>query len=158
MFKHHVTTQCKETPTHLINMQTHINASLLSHQIVVHALCPICLKEILAMCIECEIMKHITPHDVILADRSFRVQDLVNPLQAAVKISSFLEGRSNLSATEELSTRKNANAIIHVNRFNECVKSFRLVGRKIPLSLPPLATQMVMVACGLVNFQGTFCK
>ena len=40
----------KETPTHLINMQTHSNASLLSHQMVVHALCPICLKEILTMC------------------------------------------------------------------------------------------------------------
>ena len=40
MFKHHVTMQGKETPTHLINMQTHSNASLRSHQMVVHALCP----------------------------------------------------------------------------------------------------------------------
>ena len=107
---------------------------------------------------ECRIMKHIRPHDVILADRGFTVQDLVNKLQADVKIPSFLKGRSSVSAAEELSTRKDAKARIHVKRFNECVKSFPLVGRKIPLSLAPLATQMVVVACGLVNFQGTLCK
>ena len=36
---------------------------------------------------ECGIMKHIRPHDVILADRGFTVQDLLNPLQADIKIS-----------------------------------------------------------------------
>ena len=74
-------------------------------------------------------MKHIRPHDVILADRGFTVQYLLNPLQADIKIP-FLKGRSSLSAAEELSTRKNAKARIHVERFNERVKSFRLVGRK----------------------------
>ena len=107
---------------------------------------------------ECGIMKHIRPHDVILADRGFTVQDLLNPLQADIKIPSFLKGRSSLSAAEELSTRKNWKKRIHVEQFNERVKSFPLVGRKIPLSLAPLSTQMVVVACGLVNFQGTLRK
>ena len=78
---------------------------------------------------ECEIMKHIRPHDVILADRGFTVQDLLNPLQADIKIPSFLKGRSSLSAAEELSTRKNAKARIHVERFNERVKSFESAGK-----------------------------
>jgi len=107
---------------------------------------------------ECGILKHINPNDVILVDRGFTVQDLVNPLQAHIKIPAFLKGRGNLSAAEELSTRKIAKARIHVERFNERLKQFRLVGRKIPLSLAPLATQMVVVACGLVNFQHTLCK
>ena len=107
---------------------------------------------------ECGILKHVRPGDVILADRGFTVQTLLNPLQANVKIPSFLKGGSSLSAAEELSTRKKAKARIHVERFNERMKQFRLVGRKIPLTIAPLATQMVMVACGLVNFQGTLCK
>ena len=53
---------------------------------------------------------------------------------------------------------KIAEARIHVERFNERVKQFRIVGKKIPLSLAPLATHMVVVACGLVNFQGSLCK
>ena len=103
------------------------------------------------------IMKHIRPNDLILADRGFTVQHLLNPLQATVKIPSFLKGREHLTVVEELSMRKIAKARIHVERFNKRLKQFALVGRKIPLSLSPLATQMVVVACGLVNFQSNLC-
>ena len=102
---------------------------------------------------ESGIMKHIRPNDLILADRGFTVQHLLNHLQAEIKIPSFLKGRESLSIAEELETRKIAKARIHVERFNQRLKQFPLVGRKIPLSLLPLATQMVVVACGLVNFQ-----
>ena len=104
------------------------------------------------------ILKHIEPQDVILVDRGFTVQDLVNPLQAYIQIPAFLKGRGNLSAAEELSTRKIAKARVHVERFNQRLKQFKLVGRTIPLSLAPLATQMVVVACRLVNFQEVLCK
>ena len=95
---------------------------------------------------------------MILANRGFTVQELLNPLQANVKIPAFFKGRSSLSAAEELLTRKIAKARIHIEHFNEQMKQFRLVGRKIPLTQAPLATQMVVVACGLVNFQDTLCK
>lgn len=108
--------------------------------------------------LESGILKHIKPYDIILADRGFTVQDLLNPLQAKVKIPAFLKGRSSLSVAEELSTRKIAKARIHVERYNQRLKEFKLVGRKIPLSIAPLATQMVVVACGLVNFQDVLCK
>lgn len=107
---------------------------------------------------ECGILKHINPDDIIMVDRGFTVQHLLNPLHAELKIPSFLKGRKNLSAAEELESRKIAKARIHVERFNERLKQFRLIGRKIALSLSPLATQMVVVACGLVNFQNVLCK
>ena len=107
---------------------------------------------------ESGILKHIRPNDLILGDRGFTVQDLLNPLQAKVKIPAFLKGRDHLTVAEELETRKIAKARIHVERFNQRLKQFALVGRKIPLSLSPLATQMVVVACGLVNFQNNLCK
>ena len=107
---------------------------------------------------ESGILKHIHPYDIILADRGFTVQDLLNPLQAKLTIPAFLKGRKNLSAAEELSTRKIAKARIHIERFNQRVKSFRLLGKTIPLTLAAIATQMVVVACGLVNFQQVLCK
>ena len=107
---------------------------------------------------ESGILKHIEPYDVILADRGFTVQHLVNPLLAQINIPDFLKGRKSLSVAEKLSTRKMAKARIHVERFNQRLKQFKLVGRTIPLSLAPLATQMVVVACGLANFQEVLCK
>lgn len=49
-------------------------------------------------------------------------------------------------------------ARIHVERFNGRLKQFKIVGRKIPLSLAPLATQMVVVAAFLVNCEKVLCK
>lgn len=52
-------------------------------------------------------MKQIEPNDILLVERGFTVQDLVNPLQAHIKIPAFLKVRNSLSAAEELSTQKN---------------------------------------------------
>jgi len=107
---------------------------------------------------ESGLVKHLKPFDLVLADRGFTVRELLNPLQVELKIPSFLKGRKSLSAAEELETRRIAKARIHVERFNERLKQFKLIGRKIPLSLAPLATQMVVVAACLVNFQSVLCK
>jgi len=63
---------------------------------------------------------------------------------------AFLKGRKSLSAREELDTRIIAKARIHIERYNQRIKQFKLIGRKIPLSMAPLATQ--------INFQEVLCK
>ena len=65
--------------------------------------------------------------------------------------------RKSLNAAEELEMRHIAKARIHVERFNERLKQFKLVGRKMPLSISPLAKQMVVVGGCLVSFQD-LCK
>ena len=107
---------------------------------------------------ECGILRHLQPNDLVMVDRGFTVQDLLNPIQVELKIPSFLKGRGSLTAAEELETRRIAKARIHVERFNERLKQFKLLSRRIPLSLAPLATQLVVVAACLVNFQETLCK
>lgn len=107
---------------------------------------------------ECGILRHLQPNDLVMVDRGFTVQDLLNPIQVELKIPSFLKGRGSLTAAEELETRRIAKARIHVERFNERLKKFKLLSRRIPLSLAPLATQLVVVAACLVNFQETLCK
>lgn len=107
---------------------------------------------------ESGILKHLEPGDLVMADRGFTVRELMNPRQVQLMIPAFLKGRKSLTAAEELETRRIAKARIHVERFNEHLEQVRLVSRKLPLSLAPLATQLVVVAACLVNFQGTLCK
>ena len=40
---------------------------------------------------ESGLLKHLKPYDLVLADRGFTVQDLLNPLQVQLKIPSFLK-------------------------------------------------------------------
>ena len=72
--------------------------------------------------------------------------------------SCFFERKRQPKCSWGTCTRKIAKARAHVERFNQRLKQFKLVGRTIPLSLAPLATQMAVVACGLVNFQQVLCK
>ena len=107
---------------------------------------------------ESGILKHLEPGDLVMANHSFTVRELLNPRQVQLIIPAFLKGRKSWTAAEELETHCIAKARTHVERFNERLKQFRLVSRKLPLSLAPLATQLVVVAACLVNFQGTLCK
>ena len=107
---------------------------------------------------KCGILNHIEPGDLLLVDKGFTIQDLLYEKQATIKIPAFLGSRPRLTKEEEIETKRIAKARIHVERFNERLKKFLLVGRTIPLSLTPIASQMVYVACCLVNFQQPLCK
>ena len=107
---------------------------------------------------QCGFLDHIEPGDVILADKGFPIQDLLTPKQASIIIPAFLGKRNSLPKEEEMGTRRMAKARIHVERFNERLKKFRLIGNVIPLSLRHVASQMVYVASCLVNFQPLLCK
>ena len=106
----------------------------------------------------CGILDYIEPGDLLLVDKGFRIQDLVHEKQATIKIPPFLGNRSKLTAEEEIETKRIAKARIHIERFNERLKKFMAIGRTIPLSLTPLASQMVYVAACLVNFQEPLCR
>ena len=55
---------------------------------------------------ESGILKHLEPHDLILADRGFTVEHLVNPLQAKIMIPAFLKGRDSFTAMRSLSRER----------------------------------------------------
>ncbi|XP_048576644.1 uncharacterized protein LOC125559010 [Nematostella vectensis] len=107
---------------------------------------------------ESGILKHINPGDAILVDKRFTVQDLLFNKQATIHIPPFLGKRDCLTKEEELATKRIAKARIHVERFNERLKKFRLIGNIIPLNLSSIASQLVYVSCCLVNFQPCLCK
>ena len=55
---------------------------------------------------ESGILKHLEPHDLILADRGFTVEHLVNPLQAKIMIPAFIKGRDSFTAMRSLSQER----------------------------------------------------
>ena len=110
------------------------------------------------MFFECGIIRHINPGDAVMVDKGFTVQELLLAKQATVFIPPFLGNRSKFSKEEVVLLKRIAKARIHVERFNERLKKFRLLDRIIPLNLASIASQMVYVACCLVNFQDILCK
>ena len=102
---------------------------------------------------QCGILKYINTADSLLVDKGFTVQDLLSPRQGTVFIPPFLGKRATFTKEEILLTKRIAKARIYVERFNERLKKFRLLDKTIPLTLVPIASQLVYVAACLVNFQ-----
>ena len=106
---------------------------------------------------QCGIMKHINPQDAFLVDKGFTIQHLLLSKQSTIFIPPFLGKREKFTKEEVLLTKRIAKARIHVERYNERLKKFRLIDRVIPLNLKPIASQLVFVAACLVNFQECLC-
>ncbi|XP_066917504.1 uncharacterized protein [Clytia hemisphaerica] len=104
------------------------------------------------------ILQHVNYKDSFLVDKGFTVQHLLLSKQATIFIPPFLGKREKFTKEEIILTKRIAKARIHVERFNEPLKKFRLIDRIIPLSLAHMASQLVFVGCMLVNFQEFLCK
>ena len=107
---------------------------------------------------ESGILEHINPGDSVMVDKGFNVQELLLTKQATIFIPPFLGNREKFTKEEVLLLKRIAKSRIHEERFNERLKKFRLLDQNIPLNLAPVASQMVYVACCLVNFQDNLCK
>ena len=64
----------------------------------------------------CDLLKHLLPGDLLLADRRFTVQESVGLYCAELKISEFTLGRSQLEKKSVDETREIAAVRIHFER------------------------------------------
>ena len=102
---------------------------------------------------QCGILQHVNMKDSSLVDKGFTMLNLLLPKEATIFIPPFLGKHEKFTKEEVMLTKQIAKARIQVERFNERLQKFRLLDTIIPLSLVPLASQLVYVGCILVNFQ-----
>ena len=92
---------------------------------------------------QCGILNYINTGDSLLVDKGFTVQDLLTPRQATVFIPPFLGKRATFTKEEILLTKRIAKARIHVEQFNERLNKFKPLDKTIPLTLVPIASQLL---------------
>ena len=91
--------------------------------------------------------------DNVMADRGFEIRDLLLVRRATLNIPPFLgQNRSQFSSKEVDDTRHIAALRIHVERAIARLKCFRIIRGVIPITLAPLANQIVTVCTFLTNF------
>lgn len=89
----------------------------------------------------------LNPGDLVIADRGFDIQDLLQPRNILLNIPPFLKGRARLTPQEEMITECIARVRIHVERAIERMKKFKVIGRMVPLSLKPVISQIQCSTC-----------
>ncbi|KAE8738880.1 hypothetical protein FOCC_FOCC015627 [Frankliniella occidentalis] len=103
-------------------------------------------------------MDHLEPHDGVMSDKGFDMEDKCDEREVDLYIPSFLGRRDAFTGRELLYSRAIAVSRIFVEIFIGKIKEFRLVRYLIPNSMLPVASDLVRVCAFLVNFQNAFIK
>ena len=91
--------------------------------------------------------------DEIMTDKGFNIIDVTEKIGVRLNLLIFLLSRDQFEAKETVINQKIASNRIHVERFINKVKKFRLLGRTIPLSLHGSIIQLWTVAAPLTLIQ-----
>lgn len=102
----------------------------------------------------CGLLDELQPGQDLMADRGFSIESLLVQRGCRLIIPSFLGStRAQLSAEEVTSTRRIAEARIHVERAIERMKEFRILQGEVEVSLLHVVEQIFQVCAFLTNFQ-----
>ena len=91
--------------------------------------------------------------DEIMTDKGFNIIDVTEKIGVRLNLLIFLLSRDQFEAKETVINQKITSNRIHVERFINKVKKFRLLGRTIPLSLHGSIIQLWTVAAPLTFIQ-----
>ena len=89
----------------------------------------------------------------IKADRGFTIKDILKELNIELNLPPFMEGRSQLPASQVQEGRKIASLRIHVERAIGRIKNYYILKGTIPISMSRLVNQIVCVCAFLSNFR-----
>ncbi|XP_069116882.1 uncharacterized protein [Argopecten irradians] len=108
-------------------------------------------------------LDNIRPGDEVMADRGFLIRDLLLERQAKLVIPPFTKkckwGKGKrLNSSDVVKTRNIARLRIHVERAIGRLKTFHILSNTMPLSLKPLANQMLKVCAFMCNLQKPLVK
>ncbi|XP_075724100.1 uncharacterized protein LOC142766256 [Rhipicephalus microplus] len=92
--------------------------------------------------------------DAVMADKGFRIEDLLEKKGVKLNLPPFLKG-GTFSSEKVKSTKEIAALRIHVERRIQRIKAFHIFDRPIPLTLAPLINQIWTVTAILTNFQSS---
>lgn len=100
------------------------------------------------------ILDMLEPHDSVMADRGFEIQDLLVPKKVSLNIPPFMRCKDQLDPDEEDETRQIAAVRIHVERAIERIKNYNILKQIIPNSMAEDLNKIWKVCSYLTNFKG----
>ena len=98
------------------------------------------------------LLELLQPGDEIMADKGFLIQDELASVGATLTLPAFLKARKQFSKEEAEQNKKVACLRVHVERCMERIKNWHILDRRIPVTLSPLASDMIIVLSAFTNF------
>lgn len=107
---------------------------------------------------QCDIVKFLKPGDAIMVDKGFLIDKICDVNRWKLIRPPFLKDKKQLSKTEAELTSRIASARVHVERSNQRLKVFKVVGEKMSACLLPVVEDIFTVICATVNLGAPILK
>ena len=92
----------------------------------------------------------LQPGDKIMADKGFLIKDELISVGATLVLPSFLKARKQF--TKEEAEHNKRVASVRVERCMERIKNWHILDRRIPITLAPISSDIIIVLSAFTNF------
>ncbi|XP_066586729.1 uncharacterized protein [Prorops nasuta] len=89
--------------------------------------------------------------DGVMVDRGFLIDEICEKNEWKCIRPPFLKEKKQFTKEESVLTAKIARARVHIERSNQRIKAFKILGSVLPSTLVPLVEDIFTVVCGTIN-------
>lgn len=105
-----------------------------------------------------ELVNLLEPGDAIMTDKGFLIDEICAKNNWKLIRPPFLKDKKQFSKLESTETVKIAKARVHVERSNQRIKTFRILGGTLPAQLIPHLQDIFIIICGTINMTSPILK
>jgi len=105
-----------------------------------------------------DLIKLLESGDAVMTDRGFLIEELCARNNWKLIRPPFMKDKKQLSKNEAILTSKIAKARVHVERSNQRIKAFAVLGGTMSVKLIPILDEIFTVVCGTVNLSSPIFK
>ncbi|EFN73369.1 hypothetical protein EAG_08831, partial [Camponotus floridanus] len=98
-----------------------------------------------------DLIKLLEPNDAVMVDRGFLIDEVCEINRLKCIRPPFLKDKKQLSKAESILTSKIATARFHIERSNQRIKTFKILGSIMPVKLVPTLEDIFTVVCATIN-------
>ena len=102
-------------------------------------------------------LDRLRPGDHLMADRGFKVADLLAFRQCFLTIPPSVKSASQLSEDDPCKTSRIANARIYVENAIGRIKNYKILKNELPMTLLPIFDDILLTCCLLTNLSEPLC-
>ncbi|XP_039307180.1 uncharacterized protein LOC120358174 [Solenopsis invicta] len=105
-----------------------------------------------------KIIQKLNKKDAIMRDKGFPIDDICKLNDIKLIRPPFLKDKKQFSKTDAILTRNIATARVHIERSNQRLKTFQVLGSTMPACLISKADEIFNIICAVVNLSAPIIK
>ena len=107
---------------------------------------------------DCDIKKLLQPGDGIMVDKGLTIDNECKANNWILYRPPFLKDKKQFSKSEAILTARIAKARVHIERSNQRIKNFRIMGETMSSNLMPIIEDIFIIICATVNLGSPILK